>query len=371
MTRMNASVFENNPPLTLLSSLLLSNHTNGAASDPILKPEPSPVELTREQFDAALELADSHHVTIRAMQVLSQIYRRAGDATRKEWADSAMQRERARIENAVEFMERICQVLKSEGCDAVVIKSLDHWPDLGSDLDLYTDADPARVIACMSRHFESRLAERSWGDRLASKWNFVLTGLPEAVEIHMQRLGQTGEHVALAQLLLARSTVKPFGSRMFPVLAAEDRLMISTLQRMYRHFNARLCDMVDNALLVENGMLDYGDLQRSAEASGIWEGVATYLAVIVDYAAQFRGVRLRLPDVVLQSASFGGDRVYFSNGYLRFPILPDSARLYASELTTLMRQGRLRSTARLSLLPWLATAAALGEKITGSDKGIW
>ena len=33
----------------------------------------------------------------------------------------------------------------------VVIKSLDHWPDLGSDLDLYTDADAAKVVEVMSR----------------------------------------------------------------------------------------------------------------------------------------------------------------------------------------------------------------------------
>jgi len=37
----------------------------------------------------------------------------------------------------------------------------------------------------------------------------------------------------------------------------------------------------------------------------------------------------------------------------------------------LMLNGELRNTLRLSLLPCLATAAALEFKITGSDKGIW
>jgi hypothetical protein len=36
-----------------------------------------------------------------------------------------------------------------------------------------------------------------------------------------------------------------------------------------------------------------------------------------------------------------------------------------------LRKLELSSCARLSLLPWLATAAAVGQKITGSDKGIW
>jgi hypothetical protein len=45
--------------------------------------------------------------------------------------------------------------------------------------------------------------------------------------------------------------------------------------------------------------------------------------------------------------------------------------LYARELKTLLMRGEVRNSLRLSLLPGLATAAALELKITGSDKGIW
>jgi hypothetical protein len=38
---------------------------------------------------------------------------------------------------------------------------------------------------------------------------------------------------------------------------------------------------------------------------------------------------------------------------------------------TLLLKGELRNSLRLSLLPGLATAAALELKFTGSDKGIW
>jgi hypothetical protein len=40
-------------------------------------------------------------------------------------------------------------------------------------------------------------------------------------------------------------------------------------------------------------------------------------------------------------------------------------------LTRLLLNGEIRNTLRLSLLPGLATAAALELKLTGSDKGIW
>jgi hypothetical protein len=51
--------------------------------------------------------------------------------------------------------------------------------------------------------------------------------------------------------------------------------------------------------------------------------------------------------------------------------LPHSLNLYAAELRTLILKGDLRNGFRLSLLPGLATAAAIEQKITGSDKGIW
>jgi len=253
----------------------------------------------------------------------------------------------------------------------IVIKSLDHLPDLGSDLDLYSDAHPEKVIRGMSDCFHAELAPRSWGDRLANKWNFIIPGLPELVEIHMGRIGQTGELISFAKALVTRSGLLQVGERTFRITAPEDRLMICTLQRMYRHFYARLCDIVDTAQLLEKGSLDFDDLQASAEENGIWEGVATLLTIVSDYVLAYRGRGILLPSQVRSAARFGGDAISFGKGFLRIPILPHSARLYASEWTNLMLSGQLLSTARLTLLPCLATAAALGQKITGSDKGIW
>jgi hypothetical protein len=45
--------------------------------------------------------------------------------------------------------------------------------------------------------------------------------------------------------------------------------------------------------------------------------------------------------------------------------------LYGTQLAGVLRRRQIYSGARRSLLPWLATAALVGQKITGSDKGIW
>jgi hypothetical protein len=140
---------------------------------------------------------------------------------------------------------------------------------------------------------------------------------------------------------------------------------------MYRHFYFRLCDIVNTTGLVEGGTIDFTSLRELALGAGIWKGVASYLAIVSDYVRAYRGHGLNLPAVVCSSAAFGGERMHFANEFLRIPIMPDSVHLYLGELKELLSSGDLRGSARLSVLPCLATAAALGQKLTGSDKGIW
>jgi len=362
------SAFGSNQYMDLLSRLLLLPETT---SVPATAADFGVAEITREEFDDLVALASSNHVIMRAMKVFAEAARGSGDSARAEWAEAALATEAARIENAISFLRNICDGFEAAGYDVTVIKSLDHWPDLGSDLDLYTNTDPNDVIRLMKQRFQAELAPRSWGDRLANKWNFNIPGLPEAVEIHMGRLGQTGEQISIASSVPRRARVIQIANQSFPVTSVSDRLMISTLQRMYRHFYFRLCDIIDSASLADNGAIDYDDLRNSATAAGIWEGVATYLVIVSDYVRHYRGRGLDLPSFVASSAQFGGDKLHYRKEFLRVPILPESAALYASQMTTMLRHREFTNCARLSLLPYLATAAAVGMKITGSDKGIW
>lgn len=370
MTQENANLYPSYKSLDLLSRTLLTPQA-GEAQWKFDALRRDLLEISREQFDDLLRLAELNHVVVRGMDVLLRVASEAGDRARSEWARQALETEQARITCAVGFLQQIAAAFAEEGLQAIVIKSLDHWPDLGSDLDMYTDADPEAVVKVMQRRFDARIEERSWGDRLAGKWNFAIPGLPELVEIHVGRLGQTGEQISIASSLVRRARSVEVGGQTFKVPSKSDRLMISTLQRMYRHFYFRLCDMLDSAALVETDGVDFNDLHAVASRAGIWEGVATYLAIVSDYVKSYRGEGLALPELVTRSARFGGEAVYYGRGFIRVPILPQSARLYGSQLAGVLGKGQLHAGARLSLLPWLATAAAVGMKITGSDKGIW
>lgn len=358
--------------LTLLSQLLLGND---GSHGPDVPPSGTPTlphsvaTLDLRNLSELWTLATSHHVILRSFPLLSKlIAARSSDSV--ERIDRAIVKEEERVRHALSFLDRICPALEDAG-DVVVIKSLDHWPDLGNDLDLYTNGHATDVVAIMRDRFNARVDKRSWGDRLANKWNFIVPGLPELVEVHVSRLGQTGEQIAITRSLIARSRLAEFGSHSFRIPAPEDRIVISTLQRMYRHFYIRLCDILDNAKLVESGEIDYSYLKSLATSAGLWNGLATYLFIVSGYVQSYRGEGLPLPAVVTDTARFGNELVRLKRNFLRVPIFPQSAGFYASEWKKLLLNGEFASTLRLSLLPGLATAAAVELKLTGSDKGIW
>jgi hypothetical protein len=252
-----------------------------------------------------------------------------------------------------------------------VMKTLDHWPDFGSDLDLITMGDKTRVLHLLKSVLGGRRCMRTLADRLAHKRSFALPGLAEQVELHIQRLGQVGEHIKLAARFIDRRQPETFGAYTFLVPAPEERVMAATLQRMYRHLHMRICDVCNTAQLIKCRQLDYAGLRAAAEEGGIWPGVATYLMVVSDYVKKYRGQSLELPDQVVASARFGAEKVFPRGLYCRFPVVPYGLALYAHQLRHIARSGDIHGTARLSLVPPLASIGALAYALMGSSERIW
>jgi hypothetical protein len=346
--------------------LLLRLTLNPNATEECLAAVQSMGSTGRQQW---LRLAQAHHVVIRSFQPLLACRGQSGELT--DWLESALASEELRIANAVHFLALICADLEAAGCPTVVIKSLDHWPDMGSDLDLYTTAEEEQVKRVMTGKFRAWVQKPSWGDRLAHKLNFAVPGLRELVEIHVGRLGQTGEYTGMARRFISRRVLLSRAGRLFFVPAPEERLIAATLQRMYRHFYARVCDFVDTAQLVKSNLLDYQELRHTSENAGIWPGVATFLVIVSNFAFQFGGQRLDLPSLVTEAARFDSRAVRPRNSFLRVPIWPQAAELYASQLRRCFLAGEPAAALRLSLLPGLASAALIAARVTGSDKGVW
>jgi Uncharacterised nucleotidyltransferase len=360
--------------LQTLSKLVLPSYapqssSSAAGSAPMSEGSSYLSALSQQQLSEFLSLANRHHVIVRALQRVQNATEFGASDLVQDWCAESLSAERSRIHHAVDKLAEVCQALENAAGNVTVIKSLDHWPDLGSDIDIYTDGSADMVTRVMRRTFKAEVEPRSWGDRLANKWNFRIPGLQELVEVHVRYLGQTGEQRLMAARVLERSLEKEVNGHTFSVPAPEERILISTLQRMYRHFFFRLCDIANVALLVRNGEVDFSELRRGAELGGIWPGVCGFLVVIARYLQEY-GEQLLLPDEVLATAYFPNLRARFRNNFLRLPI-GRAAKLYGSQLLSAARRGDIRAITRLPLLPPLAVSALMAYRFTGSDKGVW
>ncbi|HUA15100.1 MAG TPA: hypothetical protein VMG31_07370 [Verrucomicrobiae bacterium] len=320
---------------------------------------------------AFVKLAHGHHVVIRALRPLQGAASAAGATELADWSARSLEKEESRIENALEFLHAICGELESAGCATTVMKSLDHWPDIGNDLDLYTEAEPAATRRVMQERFRASAQPRTWGDRLAQKCGYRVPGLRATVEIHHGRLGQTGEHRALARRFVTRRISAQFGAYRFWVPAPEERVIAATLQRMYRHLYVRVCDVANTAGLVEAGEIHYAELRSAAKQGGIWPGVVTYLKIVADYSERYRARPLALPEFIAGEAVLDGRALFVRGTWLRVPVFPGVASLYGRQMGSMLWRGDVPGAFRLGLLPPLASVATLAYKITGSPRGIW
>src|SRR6266566_7815431 len=139
--------------MALLAKLMFQGYDSDFSSAPNVERLSSELEqvskLSEPEFRGLLELADKHHVTIRALRVLEVLAAGARQNLLEEWCGIAIESESKRISNAIEWLHAIVEMLQNSRCPVSVIKSLDHWPDLGSDLDLYTSGSPEQVCHVM------------------------------------------------------------------------------------------------------------------------------------------------------------------------------------------------------------------------------
>jgi hypothetical protein len=330
--------------------------------------------MLREEWSDFLCFAELQRAGLRTLQVLLQRAETGALVPRFQsiqGLDNLAQVEQRRIEHALSVLSTVVHALELTGHSPVVIKTLDHWPDIGSDLDLFTVAADDDIVRVMRSELQAEPQPQSWGDRLAHKWNFRIPGLPQLVEIHVGCLGQTGEQSELPARLLETSVVRDVGSFQFRVPAPEEQVAIATLQRMYRHFYIRFTDLLNLSRLVRAGRLDFTRLRTSAERWSIWPGVATLLKITSDYNERAGAAPLPLPDFVVEASRFGAEVTYVGEQFLRVPMLPQGSELFLQQLIGTGAALRFRAAARLSLLPALAAAAFVNLRLTGDDKGIW
>ena len=327
--------------------------------------------MSKEEWQDFLRFAELQRVYLRTLQLLEKWAAAGAFVPRFDDLADLAQAEEQQIGHSLAVLDKVVRALALTGHSPIVIKTLDHWPDIGSDLDLFIAATESDTVRAMQTELQGELQPRSWGDRLAHKLNFRIPGLPRLVEIHVGRLGQTGEQDALPAYLEETSVLRDVGPFRFRVPAPEEQVALATLQRMYRHFYIRFTDLLNLTGLVRAGRLDFTRLRTSAQRWSIWPGVATLLKITSDYNERVGLGPLALPEFVVGSARFGAEVTFVGRQFLRVPTVPQGLQLFLRQLVGTGAARHFRAAARLTLLPALAAAAFVDLRITGDDKGIW
>jgi hypothetical protein len=327
--------------------------------------------MSPAEWSDFLSFAELQRVCLRTLQLVEKWTAVGAIAPHFDGLKNLAEVEHREIGGALGTLDQVVRALELTGHSPIVIKTLDHWPDIGSDLDLFISATEVDTVRVMQSELQAETQPQSWGDRLAHKWNFRIPGLPRLVEIHVGCLGQTGEQDALPAHLENTSVMRDVGPYRFRVPAPEEQVTVATLQRMYRHFYIRFTDLLNLTGLVQSGRLDFARLRTSAQRWSIWPGVATLLKITSDYNERAGVDPLPLPEFVVGSARFGAEVTYVGEQFLRVPILPQGSQLFLQQLIGTGAARHFRAAARLSLLPALAAAAFVNLRITGDDKGIW
>jgi hypothetical protein len=309
------------------------------------------------------KFSERQHVLVRAFGSLHDTALRGGFRQVAEWADNQAQQHQRDNLDTLDRLSDICCTLDREGCPVTVIKSLDHWPDMANDIDLYTLADDKSVVRIFREKLHASLQPRKLAEKMAHKWNFRISGLDKDIEVHVGRLGQTGEHVVLSRRFADRAVQQRVATHTFRVPAPEERVMAAALQRMYRHFYFRLTDIVNTAAMIDGSEIDYDELRHSAEAGGIWAGVATYLTVVSDYAGSVRGTQSRLPDAVRQASLFGSEKIFVRAQHIRIPLFPEAIALYTMQLLNTIANGDAAAVLRLAAQPPIVSVVEIKERL--------
>ncbi len=328
-------------------------------------------ELKDDQWPELLEVAESHHITLRAFEPLLNFPAGSVPDRVLAWIRPAVQAEHARIDEVLPVLDSICRACADLGPPLIVIKSLDHWPDFGDDADVYTDAKHKLVESVLMEKFHARRKPRTLGDRLANKQTYIVPGVKTHFEAHIRRLGQVGEQVSVARRFVERARPLAVNGYTFLVPAAEERIIAAALMRMYRHLHIRICDILNTGKLIYRGMVDFDELRNAADLGGIWSGLATYLAIVSDFYRKFAGNPLPLPGDWRQSALFGIDNLYQRGKFMHIPMLPEASRLYGRQWAQTARRGSIAASVRLMMVPPLVSASSAAHALFGRGLRIW
>ncbi len=310
--------------------------------------------------EAFLQLAHGNAIFVRVAEACAALQVSVPDRFA-----AAVARERRRVAATLAVVRTVSEACRRRGIGFVFPKALQHYPDMGTDVDLVVlsssadrDHELLAGLTAMSRHATVR-------DRVAGVRRYAIAGCDTPLDIAHGRLGNFGEHARFAAELVRRARPRVIEGFEFRTPDPEHQLVLQGIQRVYGRLSFRLADVLYTIVAARDDRLNWDSVLHDARQTGVLAGLGCYLGYVDQIHDRAFGRRL-LPGRlrrVLGADRWG--RVEFRDRAYRFPSVRVSACLYARQFGALVAQGEWRAAARLTLLPLVGVAAGAPKLLRG------
>ncbi|MGI9108044.1 MAG: nucleotidyltransferase family protein [Pyrinomonadaceae bacterium] len=310
------------------------------------------------EWDEMLRAARRNFVLVR----LSARLRELGLLTPTRFEKAAAD-ERRRAELMFGVIRQVSRACEKRGVAHIFAKSFQHYPDMGSDIDLFVasrspavdeiilDGTPA---AAVGRDLRSRMSGVA-AYRVGNGGEFVL-------EIHRGRIGFIGEQGALINQFIGNGGRAEVGGSEFLLPSTEDLLILHGMQRVYRHGFIRLCDVLSTTSLVNRSDLNWDYVFRTSARLGTLYGLRSYMTYLGQIHREILRRELLPPELKKMLAAGSCGRGKFRSGVFVFPRARVASRIYLGKVRAALRARNWDGVSRLSLMPFVA-AATLTRKL--------
>jgi hypothetical protein len=331
---------------TLVLRLLLDGELPGSALDGI-------------DWSLLLRTAARNDVLLRLAERLTGL-----EVQPPGFFGEAVALERRRVDSGLELAQAVSRACKAHGLEFVFPKATQHWPDLGSDLDLLVLSPSLEVDQRILEGLPARAKRRDLGSRVAGAAAYDIIGsLP--LDIQHARLGVAGEHVTFARELVRHGYAVDLGGVELFTASPNDRIVLQGLQRVYGRHGIQLCDVIYTIGSIRRNELDWDYIVAAAGRIGILAGLSCYLGYVEQIHRSLYGLDLPFGPARPALRLHGWGRVRFRRYQYRYPTLGVNGRLYGRHLGFHIAGRNWRGAARVCLIPAIAAERALRRLTRG------
>ena len=261
-------------------------------------------------------------------------------------------------------MRRINRACEENGVAFIFAKAFHHYPDMGSDIDLFMLRDSHEVDALVLQGLGAEPSKRGLIDRLASTVCYKVRGYDVNLDIHHGRMWAYGEHHSFIATLIKNARRIEVEGTQFSIPSVEDLLVMQATQRVYGRRYIRLAPILYTITSLRRDNLDWDYILNTARRFNAFLGLSCYLSYVNQIHLQVFGKELLPADLKKSLVTEDWGNIEFRNGAFRFQHMRVARKVYLNMFGAAIVSRNWRSLSRLCVAPLVAATAMLRKSVS-------